>query len=99
MDPIRFRTKGVDFGMSFGRTSFGSSERGQTFQHKRYQAPKKPTSFVLEKMLSQTKSNLGVIMKTLITDPTDFLLDEASQLEHLIQQLKGQIEWRKYGRH
>jgi len=85
--------------MSFGRTSFGSSERGQTFQPKKFQASKRPTSSVLEEMLSRTKSELGKIMEALKVDPSNFLLAEADRLEYLIQQLKGQIEWRKYGRH
>lgn len=98
VDPIRFRTRGIGFGIGFRSTGSGNTSPksdDQTFQPKKFQPSKKSTSSVLGGMLNQARSRLGNVMKALKTDFSDSLLDEEVQLEHLIQQLKIQIARKK----
>jgi len=92
MDPIRFRTRGVDFNV-------GTSGLGNRFSEQNYKIsskkPKVKSTFILEKLLREAERRLEKIKEEIKTTYSDGLLDEYTKIDNSIRQLKWQIAVRK----
>lgn len=87
MDPIRFRTRGVDFNVAdrFSEQNYKISSK----------KPKVKSTFILEKLLREAERRLEKIKEEMKTTYLDGLLDEYTRIDNSIRQLKWQIAVRK----